>query len=340
MTALLPEPLYAWLRGLKMAEAGDVVTPIAPDGSNRRFYRLSGAKRSLVIMYSPDNIPEAMAWFHLREHFSSLDLPVPGLLAARPEQGMFAMSDLGRQSLQEKTAALQGDEEKIFALYQKALILLARLQATGAERLNPAWCFDGFRLNPIYLMEREMGYFHRCLAASLDPPQELEREYAFIACRAGSAQPWGLIHRDFQSRNLVLNDNDEIGLVDFQGARLGPAQYDLASLLNDVYVNLSLSLRRRLLARYVEELARRRGFDEGLFYYDYKFTALSRILQNLGAFSYLSQELKKRHFIPYLRPALERLEELLAGPEMAGLTHLSGLLPGLFKKVRSYELGV
>jgi aminoglycoside/choline kinase family phosphotransferase len=341
VTELLPEPLAGWLQSLDyLGLPAPRITPITPDGSTRRFYRLRARGKSLVLMYSPDNLPEAWAWLHLRSHLAHLDLPVPKLLAAAPERGMFAMSDLGQLSLQEATLALHGDEEKIFQLYAKVLIILARLQARGEAGLNPAWCFDGSRLDAAFLRRREMDYFHGCLVSAQPPAPALAQEYDFIAAQAAAAAPWGLSHRDLQSRNLLLSPQGAIGLVDFPGARLGPAQYDLASLLNDVYVNLSQPLRERLLARYVEELALLRPVDEEEFYRGYQFAALSRILQNLGAFTHLSRNLGKNHFRACLAPALARLEEILARPELRQLEHLPALLPELLKKVRAYELEV
>lgn len=100
------------------------------------------------------------------------------------------------------------------------------------------------------LREQEANYFLRELvlgAAGWQPeelPPELEDELEVLCRLAGEARPRALVHRDFQSRNVVYY-RGRYGLVDFQGARLGPAQYDLASLLHDPYVQLPWSLRQR-----------------------------------------------------------------------------------------------
>jgi aminoglycoside/choline kinase family phosphotransferase len=281
---------------------------------------------------------ENRAWLFLARHLAGLGLPVAQILAydlaAGQENGRFLMEDLGATSLQEAALAAAGDEEALLALYGPALALLARLQAQGAQGLDLGICFDGPELTPEFLLTREAGYFLEQFVAGacgLGPerwPQGLLSELAYLSLRAGRAQPRGLTHRDFQSRNLVAGP-EGLGLVDFQGARLGPAQYDLASLLHDPYVDLGESLRARLLARYLDLLDQARGpegLDREAFLAGWPFVALSRLMQALGAYAFLSRHRGRPHFAAYAAPALAHLRGLAARPELAGLRALADLL--------------
>ncbi len=309
--------------------------PIAADGSVRSFVRLSASGLSLVGLSNPDNPPENRAWYALAGHLHGLGLPVARVLAADLTAGRFLMEDLGDGSLMEAAMAAP-DDQAVYQLYEPVLALLARLQAKGASGLDLGICFDGPELNPAFLLDQEAGYFLRELvlgAAGLEPeelPPGLDREMVAFCELAGSAQPRGLVHRDFQSRNIIY-DQGRYGLVDFQGARLGPAQYDLASLLQDPYVQLDWDLRHSLRERYLALRAQEGPFDDQAFRVGWTAVSASRLMQALGAFSFLTRKRNRPHFAASVGPALESLGRLFADPSLAGFTELAGLvrlLPG------------
>jgi aminoglycoside/choline kinase family phosphotransferase len=309
------------------------IAPVAADGSPRLFLRLASAGLSLVAM-SADHPAENRAWLGLARHLAGLGLPVAQVLAADLAAGRFLMSDLGSMSLQEAALDAGGDQETLRALYRPALAMLARLQARGAQGLDLGLCFDGPELSPEFLLAREAGYFLEQFVAGacgLGPetwPEGLQGDLALLSQRAGQAQPRGLTHRDFQSRNLVMGPSG-LGLVDFQGARLGPAQYDLASLLYDPYVGLAEALRERLLAEYLDLLAAARApevLDAAAFLAGWPFVAASRLMQALGAYAFLTRRRGRIHFAAYAAPALAHLRGLAARGEFAGLNALAALL--------------
>lgn len=317
-----------------MACSGLEAVPFPADGSPRLFARISCRNRSLVGLYSPDNAPENRAWHYLARHLRGLGLPVARVLAADEECGLFLMADLGQTSLQEK--ALAADSAKSRAgLYEPVLAMLARMQATAVQGFDTSICFDGPELDPEFLRRREAGYFLGQFvlgALGLNPdrlPAGLEADLDLICRRAGEAAPRGFVHRDFQSRNIIV-DQGRLGLVDFQGARLGPAQYDLASLLHDPYVDLADELRQELLEHYLELRGELGPFDRAAFLEGWPFVSLCRVMQALGAYAYLSRELGKRRFAPYAAPALKTLRRLAALPALegcAGLRELLSMLP-------------
>jgi len=300
------------------------VQPMPTEGSTRVFARLADGGRSLVGMAAPDNQPENRAWLHLAKLLRGLGVPAPRLLALDQERGFFLMEDLGRTSLQDAALALDGDAEALARLYDPVLAMLARMQARAAEMLDTAVCFDGAELDPKFLREREAGYFLAefvegagGLAESAWPPG-LAEELNELSRRAGEARPRGFVHRDFQSRNIMV-EAGRLGLVDFQGGRLGPAQYDLASLLFDPYVELARPLREQLLERYLD-LRRREGpFDREAFLDGWPYVALSRVMQALGAFAFLSRRRGRGHFARYAPPALAALARLSARPPLNAL---------------------
>lgn len=118
------------------------------------------------------------------------------------------------------------------------------------------------------------------------------------------------MHRDFQSRNIMVCSGTPY-FIDFQGGRMGPLQYDLASLLIDPYAALSQEMQDLLLEYYMMELSRYQYLDTDRFYKGYTCCALTRNLQILGAFGHLSKNRGKTIFETYIPPALESLSNNL-----------------------------
>ena len=281
-------------------------------------------------MHCPENIPEARAWHHLAGVLAAAGAPVPDVLAAEPQRGLFLMSDLGDSNLHQALSGAASEDETA-ALYEPVLAALARIQARGADKLDAAYCFDGQRLSAEFLLEREAGYFLDWFvkaACGVEPGQDARGDLAELAGQAAAAGPWGLVHRDFQSRNIVIGPGG-VGIVDFQGARLGPAQYDLASLLHDPYTDLPWSLRKRLMNRYIELRIAQGPLDEAQFRRGWPFVSASRVMQALGAYGFLCLERRKAFFAAYARPALATLRGLLAGGELDRFAALGALVDQL-----------
>jgi len=141
--------------------------------------------------------------------------------------------------------------------------------------------------------------------------QDLEDEFSSLADKALEFSFNGFMHRDMQSRNIMVKNN-RFYFIDFQGGRLGPIQYDLASLLIDPYVELPRSVQNQLLHFSVETLSSLLNADPNNFLACYKYCAITRNLQILGAFAYLSRIREKRYFEKYIPDAIKTLTHNLS----------------------------
>jgi len=291
-----------------------------------------------VLLDSPGNPPENRAWLWLAGRLEGLGIPVAPVLASDLEAGRFLMEDLGATSLQQAALSLAGDEAALARLYEPVLAMLAQMQARAGEGLDQSICFDGPRLSGEFLLEREAHYFLRefvlgaCGLASSAWPANLMPELTELCRLAGRARPLGFTHRDFQSRNILVRASG-LGLVDFQGGRLGPAQYDLAALVNDPYVDLPDKLRQRLIERYLELRAPLGGLEPAQFMMGWPYVAISRAMQTLGAFAFLTRVRGRVHFAAYVAPALGTLRALAAWPDLESFPALGGLLACLPEKI-------
>jgi aminoglycoside/choline kinase family phosphotransferase len=152
------------------------------------------------------------------------------------------------------------------------------------------------------------------------PWEDAERDYLRLAEQAFEGAPTLFMHRDYQSRNLMLTPAG-LAVIDFQGARLGPPEYDLASLLYDPYTDPAPDLRERMVERYLSSAPPAAG-SEKMFRRRLRASAINRTLQILGAFAYLGGHLQKPGFLEYA-PAAWRNLRALAKPDFPHLLELA-----------------
>lgn len=313
-------------------EATAEVTVLVPDGSSRRFFQLRGPDRAACIAILPPDDDErgqaeAVAFFRIGSHLHRSGAPTPALYAFDPATGLALCEDLGSRRLYEQV--MHTGVAQAQPLYEQAVRQLVGMQVRAAEGFDPTWCWDTPYYDQQLMRERESGYFLRAcctdlLAIEFDRPT-VEAECARLAEAAAQAPAHFFLHRDFQSRNIMIT-GERVRFIDFQGGRLGPLAYDLASLLLDPYAALPQAMQEHLLGVYLDALNEHIRYDPEQFRREYLFLAVQRNLQILGAFAFLSQVRQKPFFAQFLRPALASLGTLLAKPEMAeyaALNHLA-----------------
>ena len=286
------------------------------DGSDRTWYRLTSGNRSLIMadhgIRTHPSVSEVDSFVAIGKHLRSKRIPVPRLLSHDPFSGLVFLEDLGDTDLQSTVGKTTGPDA-IGGHYRIVIHHLIRMSRLGAEDFDPAWSYQGPRYDKTLILDRECRYF---VEAFLDGYlgwktgfDDLKDEFGLLADRALEFSVDGFMHRDFQSRNIMVNDSS-VHFVDFQGGRLGPLQYDLASLLIDPYVNLPHHLQTQLLNDSIAMLptAGYRNINADAFRRSYTYCCLTRNLQILGAFGYLSRVKRKTHFEQYIPPAVETLK--------------------------------
>ena len=295
---------------------------MAGDGSDRQFYRLAVGNLSLLAVLpsetQPQGMAEARAAFAIGRHLFTHGAAVPKIYGFDDDSGLILCEDLGDTKLHDLVLQNGAQAPEIEAYYRQALAALAHLQTETRQGFQPDWCWDTPRYDRTLMLTRESGYFQKALCEDFlgmdDLPQGLGREFVFLADRATQEPADFILHRDFQSRNLMVHEG-KVRIIDFQGARMGPLGYDPASLLIDPYVGLSQDRQQTLLGCYLDALASHIPLDRGRFIEGYYYMALQRNLQILGAFAFLSKNRGKHFFRQFLKPAARSLYEHLAAPQ-------------------------
>ncbi len=318
-----------------LAERDELVCrPFGGDGSDRRFFRCRAGQRSLiVILPSPtlnQAVAEARASFFIGRHLYDRGVAVPRPYAYDEESAGVIFEDIGTVLLYDEVSRPAAKSAVIKKYYAQALSVLAAFQIRGREKFNLDFCWDTQRYDHGLMLERECHYFSREFCRgymAVSSPAGLEDDFSQLVRRVGRLPADYLLHRDFQSRNLMIH-RDGIKIIDFQGSRLGPLAYDLASLLNDPYINLAQSWRRELLSEYMRELTKYTAVNESEFMDSYYHIALLRNLQVLGAYSFLSRVRGKLFFKRFIAPAFSDLQVLLRGELKGAYPHLQRFVTG------------
>jgi aminoglycoside/choline kinase family phosphotransferase len=309
------------------------VVALTGDASDRRYFRViprHGDALVLAVHAAPFDY-RSLPFVNVAELLAAVPVPVPRILGEAGDLGVLALEDLGDVTLQAHVGAAPAKTHA--ALYRLAVSFIEILQRRGAELTDTKYLPYGVAFD-IEKLTWEFDFFikhfleaYRGAVFGAGERQALRGECATIVEEL-AVEPRVLCHRDYHSRNLMLRD-DQLYIIDFQDARMGPDTYDLASLLRDSYVDIPAEAVDELIA-YFLALSGRTG-EEAAFRHRFDVMALQRNLKALGTFGYQTTARHNPVYIQYMPrtlryaranlqkyPRFGRLLELLAkhAPEL------------------------
>lgn len=222
--------LKEWLSSL-IKHNDFILTPLAADASFRRYFRLEYNGLTQVVMDAPPDKEELGPFVHIAQVLAQARIQVPELVAVNKEQGFLLLSDLGDTLLLSELTAQTADE-----YYKKAITILTKIQTCPTNDSKLPLFDKSFMLQEMSLCSQ--WFFNTYLKLNLKQSEQLivDKSFDWIATEV-ARQPQVFIHRDYHSRNLMLLDDQTLGVIDFQDAMQGPLTYDLVSLLKDCYIS-------------------------------------------------------------------------------------------------------
>ncbi len=295
---------------------------LSGDGSSRKFFRVTSGLEPICIAvlppsYSARDMAEFRAASEIGRHLENAGLAVPKILAVDEKTGLILFEDFGDIRLHD---VVTEDRQQALDIYRQVVSELAHLQVGGARGFNTNWCYDTAFYNTEVMLDRESGYFLKAFWQDMIHAglvEGLAEEFEDIAAQVMNCSELLFLHRDFQSRNIMVSSG-RIAIIDFQAGRLGPPGYDLASLLIDPYADLSDMEQQDLFSAYIDEMMFYPTVSIDKIKRSFPYLAVQRNLQIIGAFAYLSGKMQKPFFKPYILPSLlmlrKRLRERLFQP--------------------------
>ena len=287
------------------------ILPIAASGSARKYYRIVTDKRTLIGTYS-ENTEENEAFLTFSRHFHDLGLNVPEVFAVNGDKTCYLQSDFGDDNLFEhvqKSLMAEGFGENVIQLYKQALKHLVKLQVLGHKGLDYSKAYPTERFDRQAIID-DLNYFKYYF---VKPHEEIDfnetrlgKDFEAFADFVSQAPCDFFMYRDFQSRNIMVKDN-ELYFIDFQGGRKGPLNYDMVSLLYQVKAQIPQAVRDELIQYYKEELKQFVNPEEVKFDTYQPYFVYLRLLQVLGAYGFRGLIQKKSHFIESIPYALKEL---------------------------------
>jgi N-acetylmuramate 1-kinase len=314
-------------------------TPMPGGASTRRYFRVALPNdKSAVAMFVPEGAtPEEVQKAHdgvrwpfleVRDLLAERGVDVPCVLAEDTPRGWLVIEDLGDDTLANWLLRNPGDKP---ALYTKAVTDLATAQKALAKL--PKGCVVAGRTFDYDLLRWEIEHFREWGLDARDKrlAEKDSARFTEIAdhlARRVADLPQGFVHRDYQSRNLMVVDDGTLRLVwiDFQDALLGPRVYDLVALLNDSYQEFERSFVEERLAEYAEA-AGLPTKDRAKLVDEFDLVTVQRKLKDAGRFVFIDKKKGYSAFLRFVTPTIKKVDAALArlaphDPEMAELREM------------------
>jgi len=312
------ELLTIWLKE-HFGPQGFEIKPASSDASFRRYYRIYQQEKRYIAMDAPPPNEDVRPFIQVSRLFAQAGIHVPTIYATNIDMGFLLLSDLGSQDYFSEL-----NQQSANALYRDAIDTLLLLQRS----------FSGGVELPHYdepLLQSEMALFsewyltrHLGVSLSNNEQQVLDHSFALLKDNA-LEQPQVCVHRDYHSRNLMVCESHNPGVLDYQDAVWGAISYDLVSLLKDCYICWS-DTQLYGWVRYYYQQATLMGLlscDERQFIEWFDLMGMQRHLKAIGIFSRLNYRDNKPGYlkdIPRVVGYILRMVEKY--PQFLGLKEL------------------
>ena len=322
-----------------LGESAGSFVGLAKSGSARNNYIASACDKNFIVTTNND-VRENEAFFYLSGIFSELKLNTPEIYKISEDRMMYVQQFLGGKTLSDVISD-EGLSERVKKLVKSTLKHLQQLQSETVGKINFEKAFEYESYNELPVMH-DLYYFKNFLVDVLEisyHKSTLLQEFQKITKLITSIQPRGIMVRDFQARNIMVNDADEISFIDYQAAMEGPLMYDVVSFLYQAKANFPDEFRYEMITYYLSL------WDDEKMVSELKNSLeplkLIRFLQVLGAYGFRGIIQRKSHFMESLAQGIENIygftenwKEIEKFPELRKLI-LKLHEPSTFEKVKN-----
>ncbi len=317
------QKLIAWLSENGYEKAS--ITDLSGDASFRKYYRVKKKNLSYVVMDCPPDKENLKSFISVSEKLHNAKVNAPKLFDCDQENGFLVLSDLGDDLYSRKL-----DSETVYCLYTDALEAIVKMQISVD-------CSDLESFDELYQEENNL-FIDWFLVSHLEINKDdghldlINTEFDRLNVLLKEI-PQTFVHRDFHSRNLLVTDTNNPGVIDYQDAVIGPITYDLVSLLKDCYVTWDDGLIEDMLESFFTRIKSNNISNISDFRYWFDMTGLQRHIKAIGIFSRLNYRDNKDNYLKDIPRTYSYIEKTLK--KYKDLTNLNEIFSdlNLYKKI-------
>ena len=301
MSSARYQQLISWLDDNKFDK--DSLSTLSKDASFRQYFRITKNDKSYAVMDCPPEKEDLVSFLSITSKLQQAKLNVPEIYESDEENGFLVMTDLGDDLYSKKL-----NDETVYCLYTDALEAIVKMQT------KVDWS-DLKDFDSIFQEENNLfieWFLEKHLNIKLDDDSEKEiiTEFNKINSIIQSI-PKTFVHRDYHSRNLLVTDINNPGIIDYQDAVIGPVTYDLVSLLKDCYVTWNDGLVEDMMESFFTRMKSSTMSNISDFRYWFEITGLQRHIKAIGIFSRLNYRDAKNNYLNDIPRTYKYIERVL-----------------------------
>ncbi|WP_346983825.1 phosphotransferase [Chryseobacterium sp. POE27] len=280
---------------------------LAQSGSARVNFLAIAGDEKYIVTYN-ENIRENESFLYYSQVFSELKLSTPKIFAVSEDRRMYIQEFLGEHTLSDFIAA-EGLSGNVKTLVKQTLEKLYQLQVLTQNKIDFENTFEYEAYDELPVIH-DLYYFKNFVADILEleyHKSSLLKEFKKIATLIENLQPKGLMIRDFQSRNIMVDEKGSVSFIDYQSAIKGPLMYDVISFLFQAKANFPEDFKHEMLEYYIQQFDN----DEKKLQLrqSVKPLQMMRFLQVLGAYGFRGLIQRKPHFMASLEQGIKNITE-------------------------------
>lgn len=281
---------------------------LAQSGSSRMNFVGKSSQQKYIITYNK-NIAENESFLYFSQVFTDLKLNTPKIFSISDDRKTYVQEFLGENTLSE-IIEKEGLTENVKSLVKETLQKLFDLQQKTAQQIDYSKTFEYENYDELPITN-DLFYFKNFIVDVLELPYHkatLLKEFKEIVSKIENLEPKGLMIRDFQARNIMVNKENKVSFIDYQSAMKGPLMYDVVSFLFQAKANFPEDFKNEMLDFYWslwEDSEKKSVLKNSL-----EVIKLIRFLQVLGAYGFRGLIQRKKHFLGSLDLGIENLFQL------------------------------
>tara|TARA_B100000900_G_scaffold330865_1_gene291443 strand:- start:222 stop:1199 length:978 start_codon:yes stop_codon:yes gene_type:complete len=309
MSSARYQQLVSWLDDNKFDK--DSLSTLSEDASFRQYFRVTKNNKSYAVMDCPPEKEDLASFLSITDKLQKAKLNVPDIFESDDKNGFLILTDLGDDLYSKKL-----NDETVYCLYTDALEAIVKMQ-TKVD------CSGLKEFDSIYQQENNLfidWFLEKHLNIQLNETSKKELIVEFDKINSVlQSIPKAFVHRDYHSRNLLVTDINNPGIIDYQDAVVGPVTYDLVSLLKDCYVTWNDGLIEDMMESFFTRMKSSNINNISDFRYWFEITGLQRHIKAIGIFSRLNYRDSKNNYLndiprtyKYMEKVLDKYKELTA----------------------------